>query len=530
LFCFGANLETNVWGVLDFGVHRVTETTVFRSDGQTDKVLSAVPGSSDLKRKSVRGGAITVVGQGFSMALQIGTTVVLARLLSPTDYGLQSMVITLTSFFSLFKDAGLSVATVQRENLTRDQISTLFWINIALGALLTVIVAAGGPFLAAFYKEPRLVWLTMASASMFFFNSLSVQHRALLDRAMRFGTSVKIDMLCGSVAAVIAISMAAKGFGYWALICQTISLPIVGTAAVWIAMPWMPGRPRWTPELRSMARFGGTVTLNSVVVYIAYNTEKVLLGRYWGAAPLGIYGRAYQLATLPIQQLIASVHNVAFSVLSRMQNEAQRLERAYLKSLSVVVALTIPVVMSSALFANEVILIVLGPKWLAAAPVLRLLSPTVLVFALINPFSWFMRATGRVGRSLKIAFLICPAVILGILAGLRYGPPGVALGYSAAMVLLLVPIVGWCIYGTGITVAAYWESIKQPLISGIVAGIAGWVIQRLCRGALSPVPLLTIELAISGAVYAVMLLFAMGQKEFYIDMARQIIRQKRATA
>jgi O-antigen/teichoic acid export membrane protein len=504
-----------------------TEIKVSRSDSETDQALSAVPGSSDLKRKSVQGGAITVFGQGFSMALQIGTTIVLARLLSPTDYGLQSMVITLTSFFSLFKDAGLSVASVQRENLTRDQISTLFWINIALGAVLTAIVAAGGPFLAVFYKEPRVLWVTVASASVFFFNSLSVQHRALMDRAMRFGTSVKIDMICGSVAAVIAIGMAAKGFGYWSLICQTISLPIMGTAAVWIAMPWMPGRPRWTPELRSMARFGGTVTFNSVVVYIAYNTEKILLGRYWGAAPLGIYGRAYQLATLPVQQLIGSVHIVAFSALSRMQGEGERLVRAYLKSLSVIVALTVPVVISSSLFAKEIILIVLGPKWLAAVPVLRLLSPTVLVFALINPFSWFMRATGRVGRSLKIAFLICPAVILGILAGLRYGPSGVAMGYSAAMVLLLVPIVAWCIHGTEITAGAYLKSIVPPLISGAVAGAAGWLVHFMVPGSVKPVPLLAIEVSISFAIYVGILLFVMGQKEFYLDLIRQIVRQKR---
>jgi O-antigen/teichoic acid export membrane protein len=169
---------------------------------------------------------------------------------------------------------------------------------------------------------------------------------------------------------VIAIGMAALGFGYWSLICQTISLPIVGTVATWIAMPWMPGKPRWTPELRSMMRFGGTVTLNSFVVYVAYNTEKILLGRFWGAAPLGIYSRAYQLATLPVQQLIGAIQVVAFSVLSRMQGEAHRLERAYLKSQSVIVSLTIPVVFSSALFANEMVLLLLGPKWMAVAAVL----------------------------------------------------------------------------------------------------------------------------------------------------------------
>ncbi len=491
-----------------------------------------IPAPSEFKQKSVRGGALTMLGQGIGMALQIGTTVILARLLLPTDYGLQSMVFTLTAFFSLFKDAGLSVATVQRENLTNDQISTLFWINTGLGILLTVIVAAAAPLLAAFYKEPRLFWLTVASASIFLLHSLSVQHRALLDRSMRFATSAKIDILCSVSSALVAVSMAALGFGYWSLICQNISLPLVGTIAVWVAMPWTPGRPRWTPELKSMVRFGGTVTLNSVVVYIAYNVEKILLGRYWGPAPLGIYGRAYQLATLPVQQLIGAVHTIAFSVLSRMQGEMERLQRAYLKSLSLIVSLTIPVVIGSGLFADEIVAVVLGPKWAEAAPVLRLLAPTVMFLALVNPFSWFLRATGQVRRSLNTAFLICPVVILGIIVGLRYGPRGVALGYSSAMILLFVPIVAWATYGTGITARAYWNAIKRPFCAGIFGGLFGLLFQYWCAGKLSFLLQLILELAVSCSVYVGVLFYAMGEKDFYFDLAKQILprRQSRTVA
>ncbi len=222
------------------------------------------------------------------------------------------MVITLTGFFSLFKDAGLSVASVQRETLTHEQISTLFWINTAVGALLMIAVAAAGPLLAVFYKEPRLLWITVASATVFLLNSLAVQHRALLDRSMQFTTSAKIEILSSVFGTVVAIGMAALGCGYWSLIVQTISLYVVGMVASWIAMPWMPGKPHWTPELRSMVRFGGTVTLNSLVVYLGYNTEKVLLGRFWGPASLGLYGRAYQIGNLPVQQLTNSMGSVAF--------------------------------------------------------------------------------------------------------------------------------------------------------------------------------------------------------------------------
>jgi O-antigen/teichoic acid export membrane protein len=160
----------------------VTAAEVSGSKTASPQALLDLPASSEFKGKSVRGGAASVAGQVVSFALQIGTTIILARLLLPSDYGLQSMVVTWTGFFSLFKDAGLSVATVQRETLTHEQISTLFWINIAIGSLLMILVAATGPFIAAFYKDPRLLWLTVASSTIFLFNSLGVQHRALMDR------------------------------------------------------------------------------------------------------------------------------------------------------------------------------------------------------------------------------------------------------------------------------------------------------------------------------------------------------------
>src|SRR5271165_5101632 len=152
---------------------------------EAQQLPSGAP-SADFKRKSIRGGAAALFGQGFGSVLQIGTTIILARLLSPTDYGIQSMVLSLTNFFSLFKDAGLSTAAIQSETLTHDQASTLFWANLAVGASLTALVCAMSPLLAAFYHEPRLLWLTVASSSIFLFNSISCQHHAMLDRSMRF--------------------------------------------------------------------------------------------------------------------------------------------------------------------------------------------------------------------------------------------------------------------------------------------------------------------------------------------------------
>jgi O-antigen/teichoic acid export membrane protein len=515
------------------GVTDLSSGAAAASTGRNLEIHQGLAGAAadgELKGKSVRGGAITVVGQALSFALQMGSTVVLARLLSPTDYGLQGMVYTLTGFFNLFKDAGLSVASVQRETLTHPQASTLFWINASVGALLATAVASLSPLLVVFYKEPRLLWVTVASASGFLFSGLAVQHRALLNRAMRFATITKIDMGSMVFSFAVGILMAIGGLGYWALVGQAVSQPVYSVVALWVALPWRPGRPARGTGIRSMIRYGSTHTLNSFVVYLAYNTEKILLGRFWGVQQLGIYGRAYSLANLPVQQLIGSAGAVALPILSRMQGDLQRMRRSFLKSLSLVVSLIIPAVIVCSIFADEIIAALLGPKWIGVAPVVRLLTPTVLVFALINPLAWFLQATGRVGRSLNMSFLIAPAVILGILCGLPYGTTGVACGYSAAMVLLIVPCVAWAKHGTGISTKDYWGAVKPPLIAGVGAVVAGLTAKLAFQNTLGPFLLLGLGCALSFAVYALLLLFVLDQKTMYADLLTHLLSRFRPEA
>jgi O-antigen/teichoic acid export membrane protein len=489
-----------------------------------DAAVSPLPTAphGELKQRSVRGGLAAMLGQAAAFLLQMASTVVLARLLSPGDFGLQGMVFALTGLLNLFRDAGLGVASVQRNALTHEQASTLFWINVVVGAGLALVAALVAPVLAAFYREPRLTLMTLASATAFVFSGLAVQHRALLSRAMRFVTIAKIDLMSLGASTGVGIGMALGGFGYWSLVGMAVSGPLAGAAAVWIVMPWRPGWPGRTAGLRSMLHMGGTVTLNSLVVYMAYNTEKILLGRFWGIEALGIYGRAFQLASLPVQQINGSMSAVAFPALSRVQGDSERLYRSFLKGYSVVLSMTVPVAIIYALFAEEIVGVLLGPRWHSAAPVLRLLSPTVLALAIINPFGWLLQATGRAGRSLSIALLIAPTVIVGIAVGLGHGIAGVALGYSTAMVLLIAPVVAWAMRGTGMAAGDYWRSIAPALVSGVAAGLAGWILKRGLDDALAPMPLLIAGVSLCLGVYAWVLLIAMRQKPLYVDLSRQV--------
>jgi O-antigen/teichoic acid export membrane protein len=196
----------------------------------------AQPSLADLSRKSVRGGFATVSAQGLKFVMQTATMMVLARLLSPEDFGLQGMVVVVTGFLSLFRDAGLGMATVQRSEVTHAQTSTLFWINILIGAILTILCAAAAPLLVAFYHEPRLYWVAVVSGVMFMFNGLSAQHGALLQRSMRFVTQAKIDVLSLAVGSAVGIVMAFLGCRYWSLVGMALVSSMVSTAGVWLTV------------------------------------------------------------------------------------------------------------------------------------------------------------------------------------------------------------------------------------------------------------------------------------------------------
>jgi O-antigen/teichoic acid export membrane protein len=475
----------------------------------------------DLKQRVIRGGLAKIGSQGAGFVVRIVSLMIMARLLDPRDFGLVGMVTAVIGVFNLFRDFGLSAAAVQRNTtVTREQASTLFWINMLVGAILGLLSLAMAPFAVLFYHEPRLLTITAALASGFLFNAAGVQHSAMLERQLRFTTLSIIDIISLVTSVLVGIGMALRGYGYWALVATTTVAPLVYTICVWLTTAWFPGRPHRGVGVRSMMRFGGTLTLNGLVMYIATNFEKVLLGRFWGAEAIGIYGRAYQLVNIPNDNLNSAAGGVAFAALSRLQDDPPRFRSYFLKGYALVLSLTVPVTVVCALLAKDMISVFLGPKWQSAVAVVRLLAPTTLAFATINPLGWLLMSLGLVGRGLRMALVFAPCMIAGYLVGLPYGPKGVALAYSAMMTLSIIPMIVAAVRGTVISVCDVLLTVSRPLLSGIVTAGLVLGLQFWYTPHLSPLPRLVLGIALVLAGYLGMLLYVMGQKLFYLDLLR----------
>jgi O-antigen/teichoic acid export membrane protein len=400
------------------------------------------PGGN-LKRRSVRGGTVALATQVVKFSLQLGSTAVLARLLTPDDYGSVAMVVALLGFATLFRDLGLSTATIQRDKITHEEVSGLFWINVFFGLAIGFIVALCAPLAAWFYGRPDLRWLTLAFAALVPIDSLATQHEALLQRSMRYVSLAIRDLIALIVGIAAGIWSASLGLGYWALVIMQATIKTANVLTLWWQSGWRPGRPRWGPGLGRMVRFGGTLTLSNVLGYFLQGLDSVVLGYLFGSAGVGLYNRAQSLLQKPLQQFMPTVMSVATSAFSRLASDAESFERNTLRLLGMVACAAGLVVALVVATADWMVALMLGDQWTGAVPIVAALS----LFAFVEP-SASLLGTLLIARGLPVKvvqwrLISVPIILAGLAAGANWGPLGVAIALAGSGLLVRAPLFFW---------------------------------------------------------------------------------------
>lgn len=417
----------------------------------------------DLKGRSLRGGLLTLTSQGSQFLLQSISTVVLARLLAPADFGMVAMVTAITGLGQAFADLGLSEATIQRDKINHEQVSTLFWINVAIGLTLMLITAGMAPVLAWFYREPRLRNITFLVSFTFLIGGLRVQHDALLRRQMRFFSLAIRDVASYVLAVPVAITMAWRGAGYWALVALPLTLNLTQMVLSWVMARWIPGLPRRDAQVGSLVVFGGNVAASYVICNLNRSADSVLIGWRWGAGPLGLYSRAYNLLMLPVRQLGAPARSVAVPAFSRTQNDPERFARYYLRAISLIMWISTPIFGFLFVAAQPVIVIALGKQWSQAVPVFQILAISALGQLLLDSTIWLFVSRGQSKRLLRLLLVISPIIVGSFAIGLPFGIKGVALSGSLVLVAIFPSILKFAFHGTDLTLRRLGQAIGCPI-------------------------------------------------------------------
>src|SRR6185295_16064101 len=245
--------------------------------------------NDNLRDKSVRGGIFTMSFQAIDSFLRIGSMIILARILVPEHFGLIGMVVAITAFAEQFKDFGLSTATVQQKDITHEQVSNLFWVNAAIGFTMMVLISSASYLIASFYDDQRLIYITIAISTGFFWSGLTVQHQALLQRQIKLATIGLVQVGSTTISAAIAVILAIKGYGYWSLVWSQVVRSLLLTLGMWISCPWIPGLPNRHIKIGYLLRFGRDIAGFNLIVFFAVNLDQILIGKFFGPVQVGLY-------------------------------------------------------------------------------------------------------------------------------------------------------------------------------------------------------------------------------------------------
>jgi len=447
--------------------------TISTADPSAEPLITDDAVLADLPRRSARGGVIQVGAQGIQLLLTVASGAVLARLLSPVDFGIVGMAATLTSLASVVRDFGLPMATVQRAELDERDVSSLFWMGLRLNLALAVGLVLAAPAAASLYDEPRVVEVVAIVALSGIVAGMSAQHEALLIRQMRFATLRAVDLSSLAVAMIAGIVFAMAGAGYRALVWQSFLGVAIRTIALWRASGWRPAPdgPR-SERVAVLASFGWNHTGAKVLRHIAQNTDQAVVGYLFGARQLGFYDSAYRWSISAMQQIYTPLQNVAVSGLSRLQHDPRVFRVAARRALLPVFSAILPVLAYLAVQARPVVLALLGDRWEPSAPLFRVLCIAAMGSVVARGANWLYLAEGRTRRQLRWGFVALPVVVVAVFLGATRGPLGVAMGFATANWLLAVPEVLFCLRGSRVTARDYFAAVGRPLAAAAVAAVA----------------------------------------------------------
>jgi PST family polysaccharide transporter len=443
---------------------------------EPDVLASDITG--ELHVRTARGGTVLLLSQGGRFVLLFGVQIVLARLLMPEDFGLVALVTSIITIFSLFNDLGLPMATIQRREISHQQVNLLFWINTVWGALLALLAIATAQLFASLFGEPRMASIFRVLSIGFFFVGLGSQHRALLRRQMRFSKIAVVELLSLLAGTAVAIVLARLGFRYWALVYMRLATLAFATLGLLLACGWRPSRPRFAAQMRPLLTFGTHLTSFDVMAFIIRNADNLLIGWYSGPRALGFYYKAYQMLLVPTLQFSTPVGGVVIPALSRLQTEPRQFRAYYHKGILLSAAAGMPLVAFLFITADWLVPLLLGPQWTESVPIFRALALAAFVGPVDVGSGWLVVSLGRTGRQFKWTVMSTLLTLIGFFVGIRWGAIGVALSFSLCRAVLVVPKLMYASHETPVSWVEIIKTVSRPVGASVLSAAALFVLSR----------------------------------------------------
>jgi O-antigen/teichoic acid export membrane protein len=396
---------------------------------------TSVPAPS-LRDRVIRGLGWVAASQLLMQLSRAFVAVLLARLLTPEEFGIAAIVLVFASLVLVFSDLALGAALVQAKTLTEADRSTAFWTTIAAGFVFCALgIVLAGP-IANLFGEPSVKPLCVALSASFLITSVSVTHASLLVREMEFKRLETQTMISVLVGGAIGVAVAFAGKGSWAIIAQQLGTATAASVLLWVLSPW---RPRFTfskSSLHRMSSFSLPLVGHRLLFYAHRNADNLLVARFVGVSALGAYQLAYNLMLVPMSRIGGPLQRVFAPAFARMQDEPERIAQTWARLTRIVGSIAIPSLMGLVVVAPDFVTVVLGDKWEQVAPIVQLLAWVGMIQALQSVNIDILQARNRTKTILRYSVGFCAAHVIGFVIGVQWGVLGVAAAYAVTSLMV----------------------------------------------------------------------------------------------
>ena len=440
-----------------------------------DRYFEENKAAAGLGRAALKSGAFMMAARLVNVVIQVGSAIVLARLLDPHEVGLAAMVLAITAFAPLLVDLGTTDAIAQKPQITRQEVSTLFWLNLTVGTGLTLALAAASSFIASSLNQPALLNVALVSSLSFVLSSLFIQHYALMRRAMEFQRVVLIDLFANLISSILIIVLAFYGWSYWSLVVKPLLLMVLTAAGAWTSVRWVPGRPVFNDDVKKLMRFGLGITGFTLSDQLTRSADKIAVGYFYGPGQLGYFQNSSLLYAHAINVLAESLHNVAISGLSKFKDDAEGLRRSWGQALSLVTFISTAAFAVLAATGQDVVALLLGEKWAPAGVLLSLFGIRGIAQCVERTMGWLHVVAGRTDRWMRWGLFSTVCQLTALAAGLPFGANGVAVAYAITMFLIFLPAIAYAGKPLGIGYKDAAANTLPQIVSAIFAASGGYL-------------------------------------------------------
>lgn len=445
----------------------------------------------------------SVVSQVGQQGLTFFIGIILARLLSPREFGLIAMITVITSFASIFAELGFSAALVHKKDVRQEHLSTAFWFNIAVGLLLTLVFMMGAPLVAGFYNEPLLTPLTMCISIIFLISSLNIVQNTLMTKSLDFRTLSFVQIATVVISGTVAIVMACYGFGVWSLAAQLIVGPIVKAAFLWRFSIWRPNFRFHLWVIKDLIGFSANFLGTQMLSYWTRNLDNLLIGRFLGMDALGTYSRAYSVMLFPLANISRVISRVMFPSFSMIQEDKSRVKDLYLKITRTIALITFPMMFGLFVMIKPFVIVVFGQKWTEMIPILQVLCLLGIPQSIGTLNGNLYLSQGKADLRFRISLILRVNSIVCIIVGLRWGVLGVAIGYAIASMINFYPSISYAGRLINTTFSELVQNLFGIFAVASVMAAAVWVLGLLLPNNWYPWGHLAVQVPFGLMVYLV---------------------------